>query len=231
MSEISCSTVLLSTAVIKVRDVDNNEHSVRALLDCASQPSFITESLCQKLRLKRTKFNIPISGIGQSTVNVRYGVTLSFTSRFGNHQFSLDCLILPKLTVSLPSHHIDVTRWRIPRNLPLADPNFNISQGIDMIIGAELFFSLLQQQQIALDSGYPLLQKTVLGYIICGKLENSTSRSHAVQSSFVCTNEMLSQQLERFWEVDNFDVGKAYSPDEQYCEEHFQQTVDRNPDG
>ncbi|XP_053686415.1 uncharacterized protein LOC128735957 [Sabethes cyaneus] len=128
-------------------------------------------------------------------MNVRYGATLSFASRFGNHRFSLDCLILPKLIVSLPSHHIDVTQWKIPRNLPLA-----------------------------------LLQKTVLGYIICGKVVDPPP-SHAVENSFVCTNEMLSQQLERFWEVDNFDTGKVYSPDEQHCEAHFQQTVERDQDG
>lgn len=29
--------------------------------------------------------------------------------------------------------------WRIPRNLPLADPESNVRQGVDVIIGAELF--------------------------------------------------------------------------------------------
>ncbi|XP_055614787.1 uncharacterized protein LOC129761112 [Toxorhynchites rutilus septentrionalis] len=143
----SRGTVMLSTALIKVRDADNKYHLARALLDSGSQPSFITESLCQKLRLKRTKVNAPISGIGQSTVNVHYRVTLSLTSRYGDHHFSLDCLVLPELTMSLPNQHINITRWKIPRNLPLADPNFNISQGVDIIIGAELFFSLLENQQ------------------------------------------------------------------------------------
>ncbi|XP_065093592.1 uncharacterized protein LOC135714203 [Ochlerotatus camptorhynchus] len=191
-----CS-VVLSTAVIKVKDADNNEHFARALLDSGSQPSFITESLCQKLRLKRVKLNSPVSGIGQSTVNVHFGVTISLASRYGDHRFSLDCLVLPKLTISLPSHHIDVTRWRIPRNLPLADPQFNISQKIDMIIGAELFYSLLEHQQISVATGYPLLQKTVLGYIVCGKVVDPAPDPQAVQSSHVCMNDTLDKQLER----------------------------------
>ncbi|XP_065083411.1 uncharacterized protein LOC135705566 [Ochlerotatus camptorhynchus] len=206
------STVVLSTAVIKVKDADNNEHFARALLDSGSQPSFITESLCQKLRLKRVKLNSPVSGIGQSTVNVHFGVTLSLASRYGDHRFSLDCLVLPKLTVSLPSHHIDVTRWRIPRNLPLADPQFNISQKIDIIIGAELFYSLLEHQQISVATGYPLLQKTVLGYIVCGKVVDPAPYPPAVQTSHVCMNDTLDKQLERFWEIENFDVGKPTLP-------------------
>ncbi|XP_062704331.1 uncharacterized protein LOC134286695 [Aedes albopictus] len=225
------NTVVLSTAVIKVKDADNNDHFARALLDSGSQPSFISESLCQKLRLKRFKINSPVSGIGQSTVNVHFGVTLSLASRFGDHHFTLDCLVLPKLTVSLPSHHINVSRWQIPRNLPMADPQFNISQKIDIIIGAELFFSLLEHQQISLAAGCPLLQKTVLGYIVCGKISDPALDPPAVQTSHICTDDLLDKQLERFWEIDNFDVGRSYTPDEQRCEDHFQQTVGRDTDG
>lgn len=60
-------------------------------------------------------------------VNVRYGVTVPIASRFGAFETWLECFVLPKLTVALPSHHIDVTRWRIPRNLPLTGPQFNVS--------------------------------------------------------------------------------------------------------
>nr|XP_029718079.1 uncharacterized protein LOC115260876 [Aedes albopictus] len=175
--------------------------------------------------------NSPVSGIGQSTVNVHFGVTLSLASRFGDHRFTLDCLVLPKLTVSLPSHHINVSRWQIPRNLPMADPQFNISQKIDIIIGAELFFSLLEHQQISLAAGCPLLQKTVLGYIVCGKISDPALDPPAVQTSHICTDDLLDKQLERFWEIDNFDVGRSYTPDEQRCEDHFQQTVGRDTDG
>ncbi|XP_062558115.1 uncharacterized protein LOC134222992 [Armigeres subalbatus] len=223
------ATVLLSTAVIKVKDANNNYTFARALLDSGSQPSFISESLCQKLQLKRTKLNSPVSGIGQSTVNVHYGVTLHLSSRFDTFTAILDCLVLPKLTVSLPSHHIDVSRWRIPRNLPLADPQFNISRGVDIIIGAALFFDLLEHQQILLATGYPSLQKTVLGYIVCGKVEPPQEVVQEQCSNF-CVDG-LDAQLERFWEMENFDEGKAFSPDEQYCEEHFKTTVQRDDTG
>ncbi|XP_055589044.1 uncharacterized protein LOC129741345 [Uranotaenia lowii] len=227
----SGSFVMLSTAVIKVLDADNKYQFARALLDSGSQPSFISESLCQRLRLKRNKLNSPVSGIGQSSVNVHFGVTLSIASRFGGFETSLQCLVLPKLTVDLPSHHIDVTRWRIPRHLPLADPQFNIRQGIDLILGAELFFDLLQQQRFSLPSGYPSLQKTVLGFIVCGKVSAPAPLRDNTLTSHVCSDEALNVQLERFWEVENFDDGKALTTEELSCEEHFKQTVQRDDSG
>ncbi|XP_062541340.1 uncharacterized protein LOC134209371 [Armigeres subalbatus] len=209
----------------------NSCQSAKVTGHSLQQTVVLSTAVIKKLRLKRVKLNSPVSGIGQSTVNVHFGVTISLASRFGDHRFVLDCLVLPKLTVSLPSHHIDVTRWHIPRHLPMADPQFNISQRIDLIIGAELFFFLLEQQQIMLAAGYPLLQKTVLGYIVCGKVADPTKDPPAVQTSHVCTDDHLDKQLERFWEIDNFDVGKAYTSDEKHCEDHFQQTVGRDSDG
>ncbi|XP_065075282.1 uncharacterized protein LOC135699026 [Ochlerotatus camptorhynchus] len=225
------NTVLLSTAVIKVLDADNKYQYARALLDSGSQPSFISEALCQRLNLKRTKLNSPVIGIGQSLVNVHYGVTMSIASRFGIFISSLECLVLPKLTVALPSCNIDVTRWRIPRHLQLADPQFNVSQGVDVIIGAELFYSLLENQQISLGTDYPILQKTVFGFVICGKVTEQSATGVVVQSSHLCTDESLDSQLERFWEIENLDKEKSFTPDEQFCEQHFQKTVSRDKDG
>ncbi|XP_055623685.1 uncharacterized protein LOC129767090 [Toxorhynchites rutilus septentrionalis] len=50
-------------------------------------------------------------------------------------------------------------------------------------------------------------------------------------TSHICIDDSLDQQLERFWEIENFDVGKTYTHEEQLCEDHFQQTVGRDQDG
>ncbi|XP_065084792.1 uncharacterized protein LOC135707002 [Ochlerotatus camptorhynchus] len=156
---------------------------------------------------------------------------MSIASRFGAFTSNLDCLVLPKLAVALPRFSIDVTPWRIPRHLPLADPQFNISQGVDVIIGAELFYLLLENQQIILDTGYPILQKTVLGFVVCGKVMEQATTEVVVQSSHLCTDESLDSQLERFWEIENLDSEKAFTPDEQFCEKHFQQSISRDENG
>ncbi|XP_053698870.1 uncharacterized protein LOC128745823 [Sabethes cyaneus] len=219
------SIVFLSTAVVRVRDVNNVYHYARALLDSGSQSNFVSESLCQRLGLKRTRINLPVSGIGQATVNVHYKVNIALSSRFGGFEQQIDCLVLPRLTVSLPSRSIDISRWAIPRNLPLADPRFNISHGVDLIVGAELFYTLLASQKLTLTDGYPILQKTVLGYVVSGK---GSSQAMDTVVCHVATDQDLNVQLERMWEVDDFDVGRALTQDEQYVEDHFKRTVSRD---
>ncbi|XP_055623056.1 uncharacterized protein LOC129766513 [Toxorhynchites rutilus septentrionalis] len=221
-------TVFLSTAVIRVRDVNNCYHFARALLDSGSQSNFISETLCQKLNLKRTRINLPVSGIGQATVSVHFKVNVMLASRFGGFEEQLPCLVLPKLTVNLPSRSVDISRWNVPRNLPLADPRFNICHGIDLIIGAELFYTLLESQQITLTDQCPILQKTVFGYVISGK---AAIQKDETVVCHVTTDQDLNSQLERMWEVEDFDEGKTLTQEEQYVEDHFQRTVTRDETG
>lgn len=96
-----------------------------------------------------------------------------------------------------------------------------------MIIGAELFFSILEPHQIVLATGLPLLQKTVFAYIVCGKISEPTS----TLTILTCTHGELDAQLEKFWEVEGFEDGKAYTTEEQQVEEHFQKTVSRDESG
>ncbi|XP_055633331.1 uncharacterized protein LOC129773712 [Toxorhynchites rutilus septentrionalis] len=102
------ATIFLSTAVVRVRDINGAYHYARALLDSGSQSNFVSESLAQKLGLKRSRINLPISGIGQATVSVHFKVDVMIASRFGNFEHLLDCLVLPRLTVCLPSRHVDI---------------------------------------------------------------------------------------------------------------------------
>ncbi|XP_062549756.1 uncharacterized protein LOC134214389 [Armigeres subalbatus] len=41
----------------------------------------------------------------------------------------------------------------------------------------------------------------------------------------------LDAILERFWQIDDFDRERVLSPDDRWCEEHFNRTVARRDDG
>ena len=62
----SLHTVLLMTAEVDVSSPSGRQMTVRALLDPASTASFVTERLAQHLKLKRSKQEITINGIGRS---------------------------------------------------------------------------------------------------------------------------------------------------------------------
>jgi len=59
-------------------------------------------------------------------------------------------------------HHfnINANSWKIPQNISLADPHFNQSQRIDLLLGAGLFFEIISMGQIHLDRALSTLQNT-----------------------------------------------------------------------
>ncbi|KAJ8963827.1 hypothetical protein NQ317_003836 [Molorchus minor] len=56
-------SVLLPTAIVYIYDQRGISHTCRLLLDSASQSNFILQSLVEKLNIKPTKVNCPVSGI------------------------------------------------------------------------------------------------------------------------------------------------------------------------
>ncbi|XP_058811118.1 uncharacterized protein LOC131676009 [Topomyia yanbarensis] len=220
--------VFLSTVVVKVKGTTGGSHFIRGVLDSCSQANFISEAMARRLELKRDNINMQVSGIGQGIVHIRSKVHIKISSRFGKFDYHLECLVIPQITVTVPSNHVDISRWNIPDNIPLADPRFNISAGVDLLIGAELFYSLLESHKVRLSEGYPTLQQTVFGYVVVGKLLEPANPSSIC---IVSASRSLETTLHRFWEVENFDDGKSMTPLEQVCEDHFKKTVSRAIDG
>ncbi|XP_062713680.1 uncharacterized protein LOC115258488 [Aedes albopictus] len=223
-----CGEVFLSTVAVKVKDSNGNPRYVRGVLDSCSQANFISEALARKLELKRDRISIDVSGIGQGIVHIRSKVLIRISSRFGGLDYPLECLVIPQITVTLPSKHIDISDWNLPNNVPLADPRFNISSGVDILVGRELFYSLMLSHTINLRAGFPILQKTVFGYVVAGRL-STASRTSPIR--VVSATTSLDNKLQRFWEVENFDGYKAMTPLEEACEGHFRSTVSRTSDG
>jgi hypothetical protein len=58
------NNVLMMTAEVIVSSPSGQQMTARALLDPASTASFITERLAQHLKLRRSKQEITINGIG-----------------------------------------------------------------------------------------------------------------------------------------------------------------------
>ncbi|XP_062714127.1 uncharacterized protein LOC134290914 [Aedes albopictus] len=224
------STIFMLTAYVRVRDIDGNYSLARALLDSASERNFVTENLAQRLRLKREKSDVDVYGIGNSVQHVSQSVSVNLSSRVGSFSASIDFLVLPSLTRILPSTNVDISSWIIPRNLPLADPKFNVPHGIDMIIGIQWFFTLLEDDQISLGPQLPILRKTVFGYAVAGD-HATTEPIKTVVCNAALTIDKLTAAVQRFWEVQSFEEGKALSLEEQYCEDHFRSTHSRAPDG
>ncbi|XP_068893044.1 uncharacterized protein [Tenebrio molitor] len=193
------SQVLLSTAVILVRDNTGQYQSCRALIDVGSQSNFVTIETCKRLRVNSKETNIRVTGIGNangSIVNKIASLQVkSFHNAFGAN---LNCLVVPIITHSVPAESINASLLQIPNNIKLADPQFHRSGPIDILIGAEIFWDLLCVGQIKATKVHPVFQKTHLGWIAGGAMrlpaklpQNSVTNLHVVTSAVNPLNERV----------------------------------------
>ncbi|KAJ8871477.1 hypothetical protein PR048_027794 [Dryococelus australis] len=116
---------------------------MRLLLASGSQTNFITEHAVQMLGLKKHRISSSVSGIVQSKSKVNYRVSCIIQSRLNSYDCSLNCLVLPTITLELPIMEVDTSSWEIPSSILLADPWFHSPNRIDMLLGAEIFMNLL----------------------------------------------------------------------------------------
>lgn len=215
--------VMLSTALVNVHDKYGQVHKVMALLDSGSQCSFITESLKKSLGLNTQITSMYVSGLNDIGSNFKHKCKILVSSTINEFEANLMCLVVPKITGNLPSQKINISDWPIPSNITLANPTFNTSKNVDILIGADLFWNVIGNEKISLGNNKPLLINTIFGYVVSGPCDDRT---------FVNTvkcNFNVNDDLQKFWDIE--EVPSELSPftkNEQYCEDYFNQTVSRD---
>ncbi|KAF2887762.1 hypothetical protein ILUMI_18411, partial [Ignelater luminosus] len=70
----------------------------------------------------------------------------------------------------LPNVEVNISDWKLPNNVSLADPRFNIPKQIDLLIGASHFWRIVRAGIIHLGKGMPVLQNTEFGYTVTGQI-------------------------------------------------------------
>ncbi|XP_074032129.1 uncharacterized protein [Leptinotarsa decemlineata] len=228
-ANIANKCVLLSTALVNIADNDSNIHTIRVLLDSGSESSFMREDTCRKLNLSTLPTNVEVCGLNRTTSYIKSKCEVNIQSQHNSFRTNIHCYVLPEITGKLPDTKIsNHFRLNIPHDINLADPNFYEPSSIDMLIGADHFYSLICVGQISLGRNEPILQKTQLGWVISGPISKSFSKR---VSCHFTHNPDIQNQLARFWEIEEIFPNKALSEEEKLCEEHFLQNTSRLSNG
>ncbi|XP_065093419.1 uncharacterized protein LOC135714077 [Ochlerotatus camptorhynchus] len=228
--------VFLLTALVRVVDAFGQGHRVRALLDSGSQPDIVSERMARQLRLKKTNVDVTIQGAGQLEQSVRESIVAQVKSRNGNFEAEIKFLVMNKVTANLPAHDISTDDWQIPEELALADPGFNKSQRIDMVLGAKHFQSFFPSAvRIHLGEHRPLLVKSVFGWVVTGSAltqPNQSPTPYSLSYSILNVSTVtLEESIERFWKTEDLSMKDNYSVEERYCESLFKSTTTRTAEG
>ena len=230
--------VLLSTALVKLGD---SQHVARALLDSGSSSCLITEKLYKKLNVSYTEVNKSIQGINNLLSHVNKMCKIHLKSLNDSYSTNVECFVLPTITDNVPAQSVNLCDFTIPSHINLADPNFHEPAEIDMIIGADLFWDLLESGKISLGQGKPTLCQTKLGWLVCGSLHHvrhkggcASASATPIKCNFldVSSSHDIQTQLAQFWQLE--EVGcqsSVYSEEEKQCEQHFIKNTSRSSDG
>lgn len=199
--------------------------SLRALIDPASERSFVTQQVVSQLNLNSKKVNISITGVGASNTTVAHKEVFSFLKSSKNKQFCLNfsALVLNELTRCLPNRKIDCKDWHHLKGLELADPQFAHPSRIDCILGADVYPTIILDGLVRGPLGAPVAHKSVFGWILTGS-SSIVNVSKTVRGFHIFTQPSLSDTLVKFWEIEEFPIKTLLTSSEKYCEEQFTNT-------
>lgn len=223
--------VLLSTAKVIILDTNKKGHMCKALLGSGSQSNLISRSLANKLNLKLENFSLPLVGVNQQVTNITHKVKATIKSYYSTYTIDLVFLVLPTITEKVPSISFDNKSINCPSHIKLADPDFNISGNVDLLLGANIFYDLLCPNQMKINDTL-LLQESLLGWILAGSVALGRATNRASCNTITnITNEELNNNLKKFWEIEELPKQNYLLPEQQLAKDYFIQTTKRDEKG
>ena len=228
------SNSLLMTCRILVDVPDGSTAEARALLDCASSASFISERLTQSLNLPRGNQNTVISGVAglshKSTLQSITHFSISSLSSPGE-KFEVTAIVVPRVTCDLPLHSIPFDlKWKHLSGIQLADPTFGNPGRIDMLLGVDVFVEVLLHGRRTGPRGSPIAFETKLGWVLAGSTNSCAPSTHvATHHTSLLTGDDI---LHKFWEIEEKPMENAsLSAEERSVVNHFKAHHFREDDG
>lgn len=222
---------LLATAIVTVENTKYNlKCEARALIDSCSELNFITQNLADKMNLSLINSSFNLNAIAGLSTNSQKITNLKISSLHSNFSQIIDCSVLNIIVKMLPSEQFSVSHWNIPLHVSLADPHFNIPGNIDMLLGVKIFWEILELQKINLGPRLPILWNTKLGWLITGSM--STLENNDFKHIFYIeqSKNNLINVMEKFWKLEEI-TKKSLTADDHKCEQIFQKTTIRKPNG
>ncbi|GFV75020.1 integrase catalytic domain-containing protein [Trichonephila clavipes] len=188
------------------------------------------EDIARKLGFKFRSANQSITGINGITQASKYSANIEISNRDYTFARNVQFLLLPKITDAIPVSKLNISDLNIPASIELADSNFHMPGQIDILIGSELFFEILNPEQHYLQEGNVILQNTKFGYLVTGTLPQSQQQANCC----LISEQSLDITVKKFFELESLlDDSKEITKSEEeiYCEEHFVSTYKRDKTG
>ncbi|XP_047987148.1 uncharacterized protein LOC125227000 [Leguminivora glycinivorella] len=220
--------VLLPTVKVKVISKSGKEIIVKAMLDCASQNSFVTAKLAKELGHPLSP-GTTITGVTLNDKCIKHSLQLDIFSCVYPFKTNVKLLVVDKFTKEmLPQTKIDISKIKIPENITLADDSFHIPSKIDILLAANIFFQCLlsQPEELRDPDAAPSLVHTQFGYIVGGDVPSSILKRPAVTLFCQECQTDIRDTMSNFWHTEKVpEIYAEHTSEQQQCEKLFTETV------
>ncbi|XP_063837215.1 uncharacterized protein LOC135086416 [Ostrinia nubilalis] len=125
------------------------------------------------------------------------------------------------MMTNLPNYTFDKQQWPHLRNINLADPDYNVSRPIDILLNAGIYADIIMAGILRGSPEAPIAQQTKLGWVLMGNVK--TFNCHVILNNI--------DDISRFWEMEEIMETRPESPDGHYCETLYNNTTRRRDDG
>lgn len=150
------SILLRPTAIVRLES-NGRFKNERALIDPSSTCSIISEELARRISVRRTRVGSKEMGLLRIGGNDGSSLVLETYAE-----------IRRKYQVILPTKSLDDRIIEEFPGLQLADPRFNVSAPLNLLLGADIYSRIIRNGVYGGSFGKPLAQYTIFGYIISG---------------------------------------------------------------
>jgi hypothetical protein len=225
---------ILGTALVRLVNSSGYAVTVRALLDSGADDNYITNATVHTAGLQKYAEPAAITGLNDVSVGCsEFKTNFVIESLDGSFKYKSSASVVETITSKMPSTYIDPENFGFLNNLPLADPNFNHPGKIQLLLGVSF---LVRIRKPGLKKFRNLMaEQTVLGWVVMGQCSRDSQ-----QSTFLCrnvflsksiSNEFLSKQIQKFFEIEEFSENVPQKPEDALCEKKFLESVKRCTDG
>ena len=243
--------VMLQTVIVSIQSLDGKLIKARILLDSASQRTFMTNQLAQKLKLPLLQREAVSTFGAQKATNIdTHVVSFNVQIKDGSYMM-LSANVLKHITGVIqrnPLSEKDLEFLKLIPSSELADsiPGALESVAIDLLIGSDFFWDIVGGNKVMLPSGMFILPSK-FGYIITGRCPDTRERESGVDSKlctlFVSTEvspvvsqlclqysvtspTIVNPQLEDLWCLENIGISDPpFGDSDDEALQKFNETV------
>lgn len=189
------TTSLLGTVSCKVINTISDENIIRGMCDTGSQLNLITEQAVKQLKMPKTATRIKLNGVGGSSAGRALGiVTLKLNSLYNNKVLSAQFYVVQAITEAIPLKKIE-SDWIKGQDLCLADPNFDVPNKVDVLLGVSFYAQILLPAIKRFNTNL-IAQESQLGWILFGTATDSKFAQKRKFISAVVTEQPVQEMLD-----------------------------------